>query len=188
MHNHELRDPTLAAIIARKLASVHSLDVPICKQPKWLRETYYSWLDFARKEVKLDNVPEEHVSVARELLNFDYESEIRWLLNALPQCKSPVVFCHNDLQQGNILLPTEGAPGTLDDHKVVIIDFEYCSYNYRGFDIGGHFSERCFDYNGNDKYPYFVAKFENYPNESERRYFIREYLKQVNAWPHFVNA
>jgi thiamine kinase-like enzyme len=36
---------------------------------------------------------------------------------------SPVVFCHNDLQPGNIL--------RLVDDKLVVIDYEYGSYNYR---------------------------------------------------------
>lgn len=36
---------------------------------------------------------------------------------------SPVVFCHNDIQAGNILRMSES--------KLIIIDYEYGSYNYR---------------------------------------------------------
>ena len=61
---------------------------------------------------------------------------------------SPVVFCHNDLQENNILFlePSAAAAlaataplngndvrGHLDSSvKLLPIDFEYCSYNYRG--------------------------------------------------------
>ena len=40
------------------------------------------------------------------------------------------------------------------EEKLVIIDFEYCSYNYRGFDVANHFCEWMYDYTF-DKYPKF---------------------------------
>lgn len=68
----------------------------------------------------------------------------------LPKTNSPVVFAHNDLQEGNILIRPEYE--TPDD-KLALIDFEYCSYNYRGFDLANHFCEWSYNYN-----------VENYPN------------------------
>ena len=67
--------------------------------------------------------------------------------------QSFVTFCHNDLQEGNILLP-KGSSGNIRlqsstevygdggqsnslsafnpmDLRLVLIDFEYASYNYR---------------------------------------------------------
>ncbi|XP_057245274.1 choline kinase alpha-like, partial [Malurus melanocephalus] len=58
---------------------------------------------------------------------------LRDLLESTP---SPVVFCHNDVQEGNILL-LSGREGSSD--RLMLIDFEYSSYNYRGFDLGNHF-------------------------------------------------
>ena len=49
--------------------------------------------------------------------------------------RSPVVLCHNDLQEGNVMW--DGNP----EQQVQLIDFEYCSSGYRGFDIGNHFCE-----------------------------------------------
>lgn len=74
-----------------------------------------------------------------------------------------MVFCHNDLQEGNILLRNASEEGsgreepdlteiTADD--LVVIDFEYCCYNYRGFDLANHFAEWKYDYM-NDSHPYF---------------------------------
>lgn len=46
--------------------------------------------------------------------------------------------------------------------ELMIIDFEYCAYNYRGFDIANHFLEWTFDYT-NENFPYFYHKKEQYP-------------------------
>lgn len=97
--------------------------------------------------------------------------------------KSPVVFCHNDLQEGNILLRNQT---NVEDEKrnlsnmsnevdyerltsdsLVIIDFEYCSYNYRGFDFANHFCEWVFDYT-NEEPPFFYEVESNRPTEIQK--------------------
>lgn len=190
MECRELRNPTLSAIIARKLANVHTLDVPINKEPTWLFSTMATWLASIRSQGVVE-VPGN--SASKELLSFDFESEIDWLKKFLKKVKSPVVFCHNDLQEGNILLPnlinTENNNNSrhplrhLSDDSVILIDFEYCSYNYRAFDIANHFCEWAFDYS-NPNPPQFYADFSNLPSESERRHFIHEYLRQMKKQSH----
>lgn len=59
---------------------------------------------------------------------------------------SPIVFCHNDLNAGNMLLDSKS--------NIVIIDYEYGSYNYRGFDLGNFFCEWMMNYRVKD-YPNF---------------------------------
>jgi thiamine kinase-like enzyme len=55
------------------------------------------------------------------------------------------VLCHNDLLSGNILLSNETPLSAFDSNdenthpKISLIDYEYASYNHRGFDIGNHF-------------------------------------------------
>lgn len=51
-------------------------------------------------------------------------------------------------------------------------DFEYCSYNYRGFDIANHFIEWIYDYK-EENYPYYKEDYSNYPSEQQRLIFIR---------------
>lgn len=48
------------------------------------------------------------------------------------------------------------------DPDLMIIDFEYCAYNYRGFDLANHFVEWTIDYRCNE-YPFFYHKKEQYP-------------------------
>ena len=186
----ELSDPCLSAIIARKLANVHCLDVPINKEPTWLFTTMQTWLQTITS--RSDSIPDsssESSAIAEELLSFDFEKEINWLEPFLKKVKSPIVFCHNDLQEGNILLPDlSGQKSNLKVHKrttsysddsVVLIDFEYCSYNYRASDIANHFCEWAFDYS-NPEWPHFYADMSRFPSETQRRKFINEYLKQYN--------
>lgn len=181
----ELRDPLLSSIIARKLANVHTLDVPIHKEPTWLFETISNWLENVRARSIADVPDRGNRKLIRQLTEFDYETELPWLKKVLKSCHSPVVFCHNDLQEGNILLPDAPQKKTrkakeqpvITDDRVVLIDFEYCSYNYRGFDIANHFCEWAFDYSNPD-YPCFYANEADYPTDKQRRQFVREYLNQ----------
>lgn len=75
--------------------------------------------------------------------------------------KSPVVFCHNDLQEGNILLRED-----CEEPSLVLIDFEYCSYNYRGFDLANHFIEWMYDYTAKES-PNFSVHRDQYPSSQQ---------------------
>ncbi|XP_047406251.1 choline/ethanolamine kinase isoform X3 [Sciurus carolinensis] len=95
----------------------------------------------------------------------------RKLLDSTP---SPVVFCHNDIQEGNILLLSE--PENAD--SLMLVDFEYSSYNYRGFDIGNHFCEWVYDYT-HEEWPFYKARPTDYPTRGQQLHFIRHYLAEV---------
>lgn len=90
----------------------------------------------------------------------------------LEETPSPVVFCHNDVQEGNILLLAgrEAAP----HDRLMLIDFEYSSYNYRGFDIGNHFCEWVYDYS-HSAWPFYRAAPHHYPTRQQQLHFIRCY-------------
>lgn len=53
------------------------------------------------------------------------------------------------------------------DPDLIIIDFEYCAYNYRGFDLANHFIEWTMDYT-NKEYPYYYHKKDQYPNNEQQ--------------------
>ena len=55
----------------------------------------------------------------------------------------------------------------LKKDDVEVIDYEYCGYNYRAFDIVNHFNEWCgFDLN-----------WDNFPNEDTQRRFLKIYYE-----------
>ena len=75
--------------------------------------------------------------------------------------ESPIVFAHNDVNTGNILVgfayeaifqlhnflnSQVREDGSNNWDPVVFIDYEFASYNYRGFDIANHFNEWMYDY------------------------------------------
>lgn len=60
---------------------------------------------------------------------------------------------------------------TNTDPELMIIDFEYCAYNYRGFDLANHFIEWMLDYS-NKEFPFFFHKKEQYPNKEQQVWLV----------------
>ncbi|KAF2881439.1 hypothetical protein ILUMI_24725 [Ignelater luminosus] len=171
----ELADEQLSVIIAQKMAAIHCMEVPLHKTPGWLWETIERWLKSSEKRLK-GEVP-EHV---KHLVDVDLRKEMMWLRQRLEYENSPVVFCHNDMQEGNILMRQDDSINNNTEPKIVLIDFEYCSYNYRSFDIANHFVEWMYDYTEKE-HPFFKANLENYPTDCQRLRFIRAYLDETGS-------
>lgn len=198
------------------MGEIHTLDIPVSKEPDWLFLTLNRWLnnvDTIMNDVRNNNNNEEGdvQDMSKRLSKIDFRKESQWLRKVIETEAYPVVFCHNDLQEGNILfrqnnftpsdaeeqceadlntlsdlspllissstsaiqepivsaqnessrkrsLPDscdiidnnisrdDGFSDANDKPELMIIDFEYCAYNYRAFDIANHFlGELCFD-------------------------------------------
>ncbi|XP_077452092.1 choline kinase alpha isoform X3 [Stigmatopora argus] len=170
LETFELSDPSISAEVAEKMAEFHGMRMPFNKEPKWLFGTMDKYLS---QVMRLNCTRESHLWRFNRLLNYNLLQEMDWLKSLLESTHSPVVFCHNDCQEGNILL--------LRDHqsekqKLMLIDFEYSSYNYRGFDIGNHFCEWMYDYNC-DEFPFFKVNTKGYPSKAQQLYFLENYLR-----------
>ncbi|XP_006893304.1 PREDICTED: choline kinase alpha [Elephantulus edwardii] len=169
LETEELSVPDISADIAKKMAIFHGMKMPFNKEPKWLFGTMEKYLD---QVLKMKFTGDSRTKLHR-LLRYNLPSEMESLRSLLESTASPVVFCHNDCQEGNILL--------LDDQegsgkqKLMLIDFEYSSYNYRGFDIGNHFCEWMYDYTY-EKYPFFRASILKYPTKKQQLHFFSHYL------------
>ncbi|CRK97680.1 CLUMA_CG011060, isoform A [Clunio marinus] len=240
----ELACNQISMKIAEKMSEIHSLDIPVSKEPDWLFLTLNRWLnnlDTIMKDVKNNNnMMESPEDLSVKLSQIDFRKEVQWLRIVIESEAYPVVFCHNDLQEGNILfreknfLPNTSSyvsesgndirslndlspmaisnsdvektqsivdkaclrkrsldesnnsivnPNKIDDFEkengnpeLMIIDFEYCAYNYRAFDIANHFLEWTYDYT-NEKFPYFYHIREKYPNANQMDKFLTVYLK-----------
>ncbi|KAJ2133972.1 hypothetical protein IW136_004814 [Coemansia sp. RSA 678] len=99
---------------------------------------------------------------------------------------SPIVFAHADLQYGNILRLKQTG-------ELVVVDFEYAGYNYRGFDIANHFCEWMADYHRPSN-PHLLDP-SAYPTQEQQRGFLRTYVKSnafldanVRATPSVVES
>jgi len=129
----------------------------------WIAEINEKYLDFCKSDA--------------EIFSFisTIEKEYSFLKNKMIIINSPLAFCHNDLQENNILKNAESG-------EIYFIDFEYSNYNYRGFDFGNHFCEYAIDYldpNENG----FVINLENYPIRDQQHQFFSHYLRAINNRP-----
>uniref|UniRef100_A0A672MVC4 ethanolamine kinase n=1 Tax=Sinocyclocheilus grahami TaxID=75366 RepID=A0A672MVC4_SINGR len=171
LRTEQLGFPEISAEIASKMARFHGMQMPFNKEPKWL----FGTIDRYMEQVKIIQfVREAHIKKFTKLMKYDLPAELENLRSLLAATPSPVVFCHNDVQEGNILM-LDGRENSSD--KLMLIDFEYSSYNYRGFDFGNHFCEWIYDYTY-DQWPFYKAKVENYPNRQQQLRFIRHYLSE----------
>ncbi|XP_044211994.1 choline kinase alpha isoform X2 [Thunnus albacares] len=168
----ELSDPSISAEVAEKMAKFHAMRMPFNKEPKWLFGTMDKYLS---QVMRLNFTRESHLRRFNRLLSYNLPQEMDMLKSLLESTHSPVVFCHNDCQEGNILL-LKGRQSS-DKQKLMLIDFEYSSYNYRGFDIGNHFCEWMYDYNC-DEFPFFKVNAQAYPSKAQQLHFIENYLRE----------
>lgn len=68
----ELKDLNYSAIIARKLATVHQLNVPINKEPTWLFDTINQWT-MQIKQWQQSSEETIMSQLEQELIAFDFE-------------------------------------------------------------------------------------------------------------------
>ncbi|KAM9377801.1 choline kinase alpha [Pholidichthys leucotaenia] len=178
----ELSDSSISAEVAEKMAKFHGMRMPFNKEPKWLFGTMDKYLG---QVMKLNFTRESDLRCFNHLLSYNLPQEMDVLKSLLESTPSPVVFCHNDCQEGNILL-LKGCQ-TSDRQKLMLIDFEYSSYNYRGFDIGNHFCEWMYDYNC-EEFPFFKVSAQNYPSKAHQLHFIDSYLCEFDQGFTSLNA
>ncbi|KAF6716443.1 Choline kinase alpha [Oryzias melastigma] len=178
----ELSEPSISAEVAEKMARFHAMRMPFNKEPKWLFGTMEKYLS---QVMKLNFTRETQLRRFNRLLALNLPQEMEMLKSLLESTNSPVVFCHNDCQEGNILL-LKGRQSS-DKQKLMLIDFEYSSYNYRGFDIGNHFCEWMYDYSC-EEHPFFRADAQKYPSKTQQLHFIESYLRESDAGFHNLSA
>lgn len=183
----EMKIPKISSLIVEKMVALHSLSLPLSREPTWLWETCKRWLN----EIGDINALEHKNCKLRTLLKTDLYNEVKWLRNHFGKFSCPIVFCHNDMQEGNILLKTDVIPSDstimsdsqceqLDASSLIIIDYEYCAYNYRSYEIANHFMEWIFDYKVSE-HPYFSVYPEQYPTLKQQKDLVEHYLTLVGS-------
>uniref|UniRef100_A0A8C6P6D5 ethanolamine kinase n=1 Tax=Nothobranchius furzeri TaxID=105023 RepID=A0A8C6P6D5_NOTFU len=153
MRTDQLSDPAISAEIATKLAHFHEMVMPFNKEPKWLFGTINKYMD---QVLEINFVRDTHVKKYNKLMKLDLPAELQSLWG------EDTIYCKKDHNS--------------TDH-LMLIDFEYSSYNYRGFDFGNHFCEWMYDYTYNE-WPFYKASPENYPTREQQLLFIRSYLAE----------
>ncbi|KAJ1731275.1 hypothetical protein LPJ61_002615 [Coemansia biformis] len=155
----EMGSDLLAPLIARQLAEWGQISLPGDRSPRLL-PTLRRWLGDIPKcygDERKDALFRKHFSL--DMLR----SELAELERLAAAADSPVVFAHNDLLSGNIVLAAS-------KDKVSFIDYEYATYNYRGFDVANHFNE----------YAGFECDYSRYPTKAAQLRWFKVYLDHIN--------
>lgn len=151
----DMRQPKLAAEIAKQLNKFHQVEIPGSREPQLWNDIF----KFYGRASKLSFDDCEKQKTYETISFHDIQNELTELKDLTEELHSPVVYAHNDLLSGNLMVND-------DQEKLYFIDFEYGSYSYRGFDIGNHFNE----------YAGYDCDYSLYPNKDEQYHFFRHYL------------
>ncbi|XP_074586529.1 putative ethanolamine kinase [Curcuma longa] len=151
----DMKNPEIAKKIAGQLRSFHQVAIPGSREPQ-LWNDIFKFLNQA-ETLKFDDNEKQ---ATYESISFnEIRAAIDEVKNMTDRFKSPVVFSHNDLLSGNLMF---------NDKQGILyfIDFEYGSYNYRGYDIANHFNE----------FAGLECDFNLYPDKDTQYHFFRNYL------------
>lgn len=181
LQTEQLHDPEIYTECAKIMARIHNLTMPLIKKPIWLFNNLSMFIEESLKVAPILKCKNDQKRRLQEILSKDLKEEYECLKNILKDINSPVLFCHNDMQEGNILY--KSTPPQLNGRswQLIPIDFEYASYNYRGFDMANYFCEWCYDYRNNDSYPYYSMNMNDFPTKEQQLQFIQTYLMEYDS-------
>ena len=181
LSNDDIKDPIVLTSLAHKLAELHCTQMPFSRKPKdyignmenIFKEGFDEYIGLF-KEKPMPDVPEMQ-QAGQFVYNYNIQSYVDWLKEMMPKIKHRVTLCHLDQNRGNVLV-RKNSKDVAD--KVVLLDYEFAGYSYRGMDLGNHFHARTIDLKA-----FFSGQFVklDYPNEDERLFFIRAYLQHLKS-------
>ncbi|XP_050213524.1 probable ethanolamine kinase [Mercurialis annua] len=160
----DMRKPKLAAEIAKQLRKFHEVEIPGSKEPQLWNDIFKFYENASLLQFDDTEKQRKYKTISFK----DVYNEVLEIKELTDRLNAPVVFSHNDLLSGNLMLNE-------DEDKLYLIDFEYGSYSYRGFDIGNHFNE----------YAGYDCDYSLCPSKDEQYHFLRHYLEPNN--PHEVS-
>eukprot|EP00052_Salpingoeca_macrocollata_P028484 m.276652 g.276652 ORF g.276652 m.276652 type:complete len:357 (+) comp22866_c0_seq11:6060-7130(+) len=153
-----VKDPSLYPLLARKIAQLHKVPLDANAQPQ-LFVTIEKWL----AGVPTSFPEEDRTKQLQDLGMPHLLIQLKELREKIEQLHAPVVTSHNDLLCKNIIYDRE--KGTVN-----LIDYEYTTPNWRGFDIANHFNE----HTGVDP----PLDYSLYPGKEFQFDFLRTYLSE----------
>ncbi|KAI0499278.1 hypothetical protein KFK09_020181 [Dendrobium nobile] len=152
----DMSEPKISAEIACQLRKFHQVKVAGSTEPQLWSDIF----KFLKKAEALEFDDKEKLAKYKAISFKEIRDELNALKNLTDRLDAPVVFAHNDLLSGNLMRNDE-------EEKLYLIDFEYGSYNYRGYDIANHFNE----------YAGYDCDYSLYPDRQAQYLFLRNYLE-----------
>ncbi|KAJ1971554.1 hypothetical protein H4R34_005706 [Dimargaris verticillata] len=170
----DIRDPRTSRHIARRMCELHSIVHTLPPRPGCVPEAWLcidKWYPLVKQKWPLlqRKFGDRRPNLLNDLDIDALADNINKLKARVTALNPPIVFAHNDLQYGNILRLDQPS------QELVVIDFEYAGYNYRGFDIANHFCEWTADYHSDTPH---ALDFDRYPTEEEQHMFLNAYIDE----------
>ena len=155
-------EPYIVSEVARKLATFHSEEMPINKDPEHLLRLIRKQRDYAYERHPIDNYIRDFNLTTLQSNNLD--KELDWIRSRTAYRDSPVVFIHNDFRKPNVMVLKNG--------RVLFCDFEGSTYGHRGRDFGTFFTE--WDRNVPEDY----GRVQKFADDEVIIPFIEQYIKE----------
>jgi len=169
----ELHTPKMSNFIAKWFAGLHKQDWDFLGADKNVtfilnRIDSRDLLRKAQNVLTTTEFNEEDQKIVEDLKTLVNEEEYQLLKDMLHKSDKTIRFCHNDANIGNIIkVETTGKP--------MLVDYELCGYNYRGFDIGAFFNLSRINLTHPEP-PYYHIDDTKFSTDEEMKGFIRRYL------------
>jgi len=75
----ELADPTLSLLIAEKMGQIHTMQIPISKEPTWIWDTMNNWFNTATNILEnIEEIDTQQLENVSAIKCIDLEHEIKW--------------------------------------------------------------------------------------------------------------
>ncbi|XXQ34249.1 Aminoglycoside phosphotransferase domain-containing protein [Plasmodiophora brassicae] len=170
----EFGRPATLEVVGDLIGQFHSLEPPPdvtryspgCERPANVLEQCDQWVRTALDAAQHAN-PELVDRLRRCKDEFD-----RIVRPLLLMAQSPVVFCHNDVQEGNVIRS--------DDNEYFLIDYEYAAWNFRAYDLANSLCETVIDNQADNEHG-FAIRPDLAPSPDAIRGMAVSYLKRVQA-------
>ncbi|KAI8908210.1 kinase-like domain-containing protein [Powellomyces hirtus] len=176
----DFREPSTSQQIAQQLYKLHQLihssddadEVESTKESD-IWNKMRRWQKMAAKEMaKLKkSQPDRYATMKTAVRDMKgIKAEIAQVEQHLHSTGSPLVFAHNDAQYGNVLRLEK-------DKSLMVVDYEYSSINYRGYDFANHFCEWAADYHSDTPHK---MHFDQFPTRDQQLIFFNAYIDAAN--------
>jgi choline kinase len=174
MEPEDVENAAIRADVARGLAMFHAMETPLAKKAVELfYEALMNGLKKYHKMGKLKALGKAGGVSVDDLIDYDFAERLKKVVDKLESVGGKAGWCIHDVQFMNVLVKNDPKEGEV---KVVLIDFEFVMWNYRAFDIGGHFMQKMFKWFDEESK---IADCRKYTKE-EMKHFCDEYAEQWN--------
>jgi len=171
--NDEFTSFEVNKVLGRKMAQIHSQDMPIVKNEDLVAIGRGMYQTIYAHRPPAEAFP---AGPARDMYqkyyDFNFPEEFEFMIKVCAQIGSPRTFSHSDIENRLNIIVVEDESKTWYD-RVHFVDIEYCRFGVRAAEICAHFSNRGTDWQIEDRPPYSGLP---YLDETTQREFIRAYI------------